>query len=287
MPFTKRACRPSKHRSPSTANMITTGSVRGKCSRHRPGNRAASPRGCRASARHNWRRNDAAHASRAAPWPPRAVAHAPPRPCPAPRFSADRRREIVARLSASTALGSSRNRNGASRPTTRATWFHAGAERARLGQVTADRIDRHTLQHDQLAADHVSDGVGIAAKLFQRRVVAAQSGRAVDRARGVTERRRRTEIGARGHGQPSFWGHANRVRPEVAGPLARQSAMTRQLILASLRGFALRPSRPRIVGVVKLRPLPLRAEHALLGAVQAPTSQPRRARRACAGRGRG
>ena len=90
-PSGKRACRPSRQRSPSTASMMTTGSVRGKCcalqtshSRRQP---AAVMRRRRAAFA---RKNRGGRASRRSPWPRRASRSSRARRGPAARSSAGR-----------------------------------------------------------------------------------------------------------------------------------------------------------------------------------------------------
>ena len=82
--------RPSRQRSPSTASMITTGSVRGKCCALHCGQSRRQPASHAAVARRNWRRSGGAGASAAPPWPRRSAADARARPAPAPRSSAGR-----------------------------------------------------------------------------------------------------------------------------------------------------------------------------------------------------
>ncbi len=130
-----RGERPSTQRSPAIASMITTGSVRGKCSTLQDGQSRRQPPcttcGRRAAIRD---RSGGAHASRAALWLRRAAADDPAstRPC-----TAMVRRSVIFRslraLSGSTAAGSRPKPKRGAHPRVRGRRLARAAERARLG----------------------------------------------------------------------------------------------------------------------------------------------------------
>ena len=86
----KRGERPRTQRSPAIASMMTTGSVRGKCSALHEGQSRRQPPCTSFVAAPQWDRTDGAHASRGPLWLQRAAADARQRRHLVPRSNEDR-----------------------------------------------------------------------------------------------------------------------------------------------------------------------------------------------------
>ena len=158
----KRRERPSTQRSPAIASMMTTGSVRGKCSRLQTGQSRRQP------ACTTLRRRAAIRTEAMARMPAeqrlgfgkrRQMLRR--RPDPAPRSL---RRSVIFRslraLSGSIACGSRpKPKRGASSIRPRNTFSRAAAERARLGgREQRIAVVAGALQHHEFAADHIDAG---------------------------------------------------------------------------------------------------------------------------------
>ena len=202
-----RGERPSTQRSPLIGSMMTTGSVRGKCSASHDGQSRRQP------ACTDLRRRAAIRAE------------AMPRMPADKRLGFGKRRQmlggdqalhrdraqigdfqIVARFERLDRLRvepKTETRRAVNEAEKYAHLF--AAERARLGG-RKQRVGLFAVrfEHDEFAAGHIDAGARILGKLLQRRVVAAQCSGAIKRARRIAERRRRTKIRACAHERTSF-----------------------------------------------------------------------------------
>ena len=257
----KRGERPSTQRSPAIGSMMTTGSVRGKCSALQAGQSRRQP-ACTTSVGAPQLGQKRCRACQ----PSTALASASGGRCSGVDQALHRDRaqigdlQIVARLERLDRLRIE------PQPEPRRVIHQAekhglarAAERARLGrreqriaasamQPSAPPVRRRS--HKRRRAD--------AREFLQRRVIAAQSGGAIDAARDIAELRRRTEIGAGGHDQQ------------------RPLRITRPLRAAAADGNCRRAPAAAIAGRARLAWRRNR-----------PTSRSRRASRADSARGRG